>query len=182
MFVCLAFAALAAGCGGDSSEGETPTAFVPPPPPDPEVEEALEDLDPFPMDSLARDSVLAGTPNTILEDEPGPSAPPPTFAPFLRDFKQALQTGDAGRFAAPTLSASDLALVAEDAAFRQRVLEAGPERYRRDGMRREVYVVVGYDMDGNVVPEDEAETESSLGLVFDVVGGAYRLVRVEAAG
>ena len=181
-FALVALAVLVAGCGGDPSDGEATTAFVPPPPPDPEVADVLDDLEPFPADSLGRDSVLAETPNTILGDEPVPSTPPPTFAPFLRDFKEALQTGDARRFAAPTLSASDLALVAEDPAFSQRVLEAGPERYRRDGTRREVYVVVGYDLDGNIVPEDEAETESSLGLVFDVVDGAYKLVRVEPAG
>ena len=179
-FALVGLAVLVAGCGPDESESETTTAFVPPPPPAPEVVEVPDDLEPFPeADSLAPDSALAET--TALPEE-GPSMPPPTFEPFLRDFKEALQTGDAERFAAPALSASDLALVLDDDAFRQRVLEAGPDRYRRDGMRREVYVVVGYDMDGNVVPEDEAETESGLGLVFDVVEGAYKLVRVEPAG
>ena len=108
------------------------------------------------------------------------SAPVPTFAPFLREFKVALQNGDAAGLAAG-VPAGDLAALG-DPDFQREVLAAGADRYSRDGTRRETYVVVGFDGDGNVVPEDEAVTESGLGLVFDVVDGAYRLVRVSRAG
>ncbi|HIG74115.1 MAG TPA: hypothetical protein EYQ24_05960 [Bacteroidetes bacterium] len=173
----LGLVALAA-CGGEETPQTTDDeAFVPPAPP------TLEPLDVDSLgldeDDLAMDS-LALADSASAEAEPLPAAP--DFAPFLSEFKRALQTGAAERYAAPGLDDADLAFLVDDPAFRQRFLAAPPDRYRREGTRREVYVVVGYDLEGNVVPEDEAETESGLGLVFDVVDGAYRLVRVSAAG
>ena len=177
----LALALVAAGCGGEKTQ-ETPAPALPPAPPAiPEVGDLddggfLDEDDPG-ADSLAEaDTVASGAP------EPAPAAP--SFAPFLSEFKVALQNGTARRHAAlgDDLSPEALAFVADDPAFRQKILAAGADRYRRYGTRRETYVVVGYDREGNVVPEDEAETESGAGLVFDIVDGEYRLVRIDLAG
>ncbi len=66
--------------------------------------------------------------------------------------------------------------------FRDGVLALTARDFRRDGTRRQSAVVVGYDAEGQIVPQDEALTESAAVLTFDVVGGAYRLVGVELAG
>ncbi len=172
----LALALLASGCGGERA-GEAPAPARPPSPP---AIPTVGDLDDSFEDDLPADTLAEPLADT-LEAAPLPD-PGPSFAPFLTEFKVALQNGSARGLAAPGLSAEDLAAVMDDPAVQQRVLAAGVDRYRREGTRREVYVVVGYDTDGNVVPEDEAETESGVGLVFDVVEGSYRLVRVERAG
>ena len=165
-----------AACGGETEPTPSAAAYVPPAPPAPEAFAPADSLGfVAEADSLALDSLAVNDSAAVTEAPP----PAPSFAPFLARFKQALQTGDAAPFAAEGV---DLGPLADDPAFRQRVLAAPPDRYRREGTRREVWVVVGYDMEGNVVPEDEAETESGLGLVFDVVDGAYRLVSLNAAG
>ncbi|MEM1056599.1 MAG: hypothetical protein AAGI52_13835 [Bacteroidota bacterium] len=171
---------LAAGCGGEEATESETSVFIPPPPPSEDAFAPPDTLGFFPeADSLVVEDSQAVA-DSILVPEAPPAAP--SFAPFLQEFKQALQTDTADQFAGPDLPTGDLALVTEDPAFLQRVLATPPDRFRREGTQREVWVVVGYDMDGNVVPEDEAETESGLGLVFDVVDGAYRLVRVDSAG
>ncbi|MEL6614433.1 MAG: hypothetical protein AAFQ43_01770 [Bacteroidota bacterium] len=174
---------VATGCGGDSAQTEAGPALPPAPPDLPDVSDLddadfASDLDSLDLvvDSLVADTLASGEP----EADPAPAAP--SFEPFLREFKVALQTGRVADLAAKGLPAADLAAVADDADFRPRILSAGADRYRRYGTRREAYLVVGYDADGAVVPEDEAVTESALGLVFDVVDGEYRLVRVERAG
>ncbi|WP_143536898.1 hypothetical protein [Rubricoccus marinus] len=172
----LAVALLASGCGGENAQQPAAPALPPAPPSIPDV----GDLDDF--DDAFEDADSLGTPEADSLEATALPDPGPSFAPFLTEFKVALQKGTARRLAAPGLSAQDFAAVAEDDAVRQHVLAAGVERYRREGTRREVYVVVGYDAEGNVVPEDEAITESAVGLTFDVVDGAYRLVRIERAG
>lgn len=172
---------LAAGCGGESAQTEAGPALPPAPPDLPDVGDLDDAAFASDLDSLdlAPDSTAA---DTLASSEADPAPAAPSFEPFLREFKVALQNGRARDLAASGLSAEDLAAVADDAAFRQRVLAAGPDRYRRYGTRRETYLVVGYDADGAIVPEDEAVTESAVGLIFDVVEGEYRLVRIERAG
>ena len=87
------------------------------------------------------------------------------------------------------LEASDAGTVSEqlsplldDPAFRDGVLALTPRDFRRAATSRTATVIVGYDADGTVVPQEEAETESSLTLRFDVLEGEYRLVGLEVAG
>ncbi|MEM6326083.1 MAG: hypothetical protein AAF791_03100 [Bacteroidota bacterium] len=163
-----------AACGGTEEPiPEEEGVFVPVPSPE-DLEVPADSFDTFPeADSLALDSLIVEDSVQVTE------APAPSFAPFLAQFKQALQTGDVEAFAAEGV---DVWVLANDPAFQQQVLAAPPDQYSREGTRRETWVVVGFDVEGNVVPEDEADTESGLGLVFDVVDGAYRLVRVDMAG
>ena len=169
-------------CGGESAQ-DTSTVALPPEPPSFPEPDAFDDDDFEDLAATPDTSVTADTLATSPEAS-GDATPAPTFEPFLREFKVALQEGGARRYAAigSSLTADDLAALTADPAFQQKVLAAGPDRYRRYGNRRETYVVVGFDADGNIVPEDEAVTESGLGLVFDIVDGAYRLVRIERAG
>lgn len=177
--VVLVTAALAAGCGSDGSP-EAPGPALPPAPPT--IPEAVDETFEDDLGELAPDSLAAGALADSLDalDEAQEAAPVPTFAPFLTEFKTALQTGRAAALASG-VPAAELAALA-DADVQREVLAAGPDRYRRDGTRREAFVVVGYDGEGNVVAEDEAVTESAVGLVFDVVDGEYRLVRIDRAG
>lgn len=130
-------------------------------------------------DSLRRDSLVRG------------AAARPDFRTFWPAFVEAVRQGPAAVAARTAFSASLTreefdAMVYEHAfgadPFRAGVLALTARDFERDGTAREARVVVGYGADGEIVPQDEAETESSVGLRFEVVDGAYRLVRVAFAG
>ena len=202
--VTLAAAALlvgAAGCGGDSPRGVQVTeaaddARLPDRPRqslafDTVYADSGRYVDPR-LDSLRRDSVRA---DSLLAATAGAASPPEpaaqaaSFQAFWPRFKDAVRAG-----AQPTaaLARFSVDLRREDfgatfesafgAPFRGPVLALTARDFRRDGTAREVTVTVGYDAEGQVVPEDEAETESSVVLRFDVVEGAYRLISVALAG
>ena len=144
------------------------------------------------LDSLRRDSLRADSLRTEAGAGPPPAAPAPQgpeFQAFWPRFKDAVR-GGAGPTAALARFSADLRREdfgdayesAFGAPFRDRVLALAPRDFRRDGTAREVTVTVGYDADGRVVPQDEAETESAVTLRFDVVDEAYRLVSVALAG
>lgn len=111
----------------------------------------------------------------------------PDFRTFWPRFRAALEDGPAA--AAPFVALEDagepveatLARVLEG-AFLDGALALTARDFRRDATSRTARVVVGYDADGNVVPQEEALTESSVTLRFDVLEGAYRLVGLEVAG
>ena len=195
MRAALLLAALAASaCGGDSARSvevtEAPadafTGRPPTAPPDTSV------LDLVRLDSLRRDSLRADSlrADSVRQSEPvSPAAP--DFRAFWPRFQAAVREGRpaVARLAAFSdgleRSAFDGHLfeaVFGSEPFRSRVLALGPRAFERDGTRRAVTVLVGYDTDGEVVPEDEAETESAVTLAFDVVDGAYRLVALRLAG
>ena len=85
---------------------------------------------------------------------------------------------DAATGSAPGAHAAWEAL--DDGPFREGLLALSPRDLQRDGTARVARVVVGYDAAGAVVPQDEADTDRTLALRFDVVDGAYRVVGVEA--
>jgi len=66
--------------------------------------------------------------------------------------------------------------------YRSRVLALTPRDFALEGASREATILIGYDADGQIVPQDEADTESSVSIRFEVVGGAYRLGEINPAG
>ncbi len=204
--VALAVASLAvaaAGCGGDQPRGvqvteATDDARLPARPRqslafDTVYADSGRYADPR-LDSLRRDSLRADS-LSARGDEAGsespaaePASPAASFQAFWPRFRDAVRAG-AEPTAALVRFSGDLRREdfgatfgsAFGAPFRGPVLALAPRDFRRNGAAREVTVTVGYDARGEVVPEDEAETESSVTLRFDVVDGAYRLVSVALA-
>ncbi len=70
--------------------------------------------------------------------------------------------------------------------FRALIAALDAQSLAFDGPARVATLTVGFDSDGNVVPEDEADTDSSVLLRFEIAeapgGRAWRLVRVDFAG
>ena len=183
----LVLAATLAACGGDR-EGVAvteadPVGTLAPAAPPPRFDTPLDTTyadsalfaDPA-LDSLAADSAEADTLRV--------AASGPDFRTFWPRFRAALADAPEtlGTFAALREGSTPVDVLVADPLFRERVLSLTARDFRRQGTSRDVWVRVGFDRDGNVVPEDEAETESGLGLRFEVVDGAYRLVRLDAAG
>ena len=195
----LLLAALAAGaCGGDRPQGVEITEA----PPESEVRPGRR---PAPLDTVYADSGLFADPrlrpdslradslrrDSLRQDSLRRAAVArPDFRAFWPRFRRAVQAGPdsvAARTAfSDALPRDDFrglyAVAFADSLFRPRVLGLTARDFRREGLRREVTVTVGFDADGRSVPEDEAVTESAVVLTFDVVDGAYRLVRVQQAG
>ena len=132
-------------------------------------------------DSLRADSLAA------------PAAP--DFRAFWAQFRAAVRTGRRAAVAPLALVGPggiapaawpDLADAFLDDAFRTPLLALDATALRREGDARVATVIVGYDGEGNVVPQDEADTDSAVILRFETVAGeagaAWRLVRVDLAG
>ena len=204
LVLALAAAALPlAGCGGDPPRGvqvteATDDARLPARPrqslaSDTVYADSGRFVDPR-LDSLRRDSLRADSLLVLgdgARDAPPAEAAPqaPGFQTFWPRFRDAVRAGAEPTAAMARFSGAlrreDFATTFESAfgaPFRGPVLALTPRDFRRDGTAREVTVTVGYDARGEVVPEDEAETESSVTLRFDVVDGAYRLVSVALVG
>ncbi|GAB5535481.1 MAG: hypothetical protein Rubg2KO_17300 [Rubricoccaceae bacterium] len=127
--------------------------------------------------ALVVDSVEVASIDTV--------AAPPDFAPFWTTFQAAVRSGNVDavtRYA--KLGEAGLGLADVDHAyitaftepFKTAVLSLSPRDFERDETAREVRVVVGFDAEGRVVPEDEADTDESIRIQFDVVDGRYRWV------
>ena len=195
----LLLAALAAGaCGGDRPQGVEITEA----PPESEVRPGRR---PAPLDTVYADSGLFADPrlrpdslradslrrDSLRQDSIARVPARPDFRAFWPRFRRSVQAGR-DSVAARTAFSDALPRAAfdsllYDAAFadslvRPRVLALTARDFRRAGTRREVTVTVGFDAEGRPVREDEAVTESAVVLTFDVVDGAYRLVRVRPAG
>lgn len=131
-------------------------------------------------DSLRRDSIRLAT----LAQE----VAAPDFRAFWPRFQSALEGDFAVGLSMIGLEASSKGAVDDqltplfDASFRPAILALTARDFRREGTARSARVIVGFDDEGNVVPQDEALTESSVELRFDVLEGEYRLVGLEAAG
>lgn len=180
--LALTLLALAAGACGSEPGGVTVTeaddgAFAPPAPrPGLAFDTVYADsglfVGPAP-DSLAR-------PDSLAPVAPGPAAP--DFRAFWPEFQRAVRDGASAvsRLASEDAGAAldSLYRPAFDGLFRTGVLDLTARDFRRQGAAREGTVVVGFDARGRAVPEDEAVRESTLVLRFDVVDGAYRLVRL----
>ena len=196
----LLLALVVSACGGDRPQGVEVTEAPP------ESELRTRPSGPVPLDTVYADSGLFADPS-LRPDSLGADslrrdslrqdslrraqAARPDFRTFWPDFRRAVQSGPDAVAALTAFSASlsrddfDAALypgVFEEGPFRDGVLDLTARDFRRDGPRRIVTVTVGYGADGDVVPEDEAVTESAAVLTFDVVGGAYRLVRIDLTG
>ena len=191
-----------AGCGGDRPQGVTVTeaedpAGGPAARPSLAFDTVYTDSGAFTdpslqpdslrADSLRRDSLRA---DALRRDSLRRAARGPDFRTFWAAFQDAVRQDEPAVRALASYSDRldqeafeglyEAAFVGEP--FRSRVLALTPRDFARDGAAREVTVIVGYDAGGNVVPQDEAETEASLTLRFEVVEGTYRLVRVAPAG
>ena len=196
----LLLAALAASaCGGDRPQGVQITEAPP------ESETGARPRRPAPLDTVYADSGLFVDPrlrpdslradslrrDSLRQDSLARAAARPDFRTFWPRFRRAVEVSR-DSVAARTAFSDALPRAAfdsllYDAAFadslvRPRILALTARDFRRDGLRRDVTVTVGFDADGRSVPEDEAVTESAVVLTFDVVGGAYRLVRIQRAG
>jgi hypothetical protein len=175
---------LGAGCGNQTSGvpvGEADASFS-------------TDAPAAGLDSLGADTSRA----TLDDEETTPdgttvdAAGEADFPAFWTAFQGALQGG--GRQAIASLTQMGAGGIAEgdfddgllpsvtDADVRAAFLRLTPRDFERDGARRTGTVMLGYDGEGTLVPIDEAETESSVSLTFDVVNGDYRLVSFQVAG
>ena len=137
------------------------------------------------VDSLRADSLAAAP----------AAAPAPDFRTFWTSFRAAARTGRraavaplarVGAGGIATGDWPDAAAAFLDEPFRTPLLALDAAALRRDGEARVARVVVGYDAEGNVVPQDEADTDAAVLLRFEIVTGddgpAWRLVRVDLAG
>lgn len=185
--LAVALLAVAVGACGSEPEGVTVTEAEPDgsyAPPTPRRGLAFDTVyaddglfDDPEIDSLAADSLRA---DSLADASSRPAAP--DFRQFWPEFQRAIREGEP---AVTRLSDADagaaldsLYVPAFEGLFREGVLDLTARSFRRQGSAREVSVVVGFDARGRVVPEDEAVREASLVLRFDVVDGAYRLVRL----
>jgi hypothetical protein len=129
-------------------------------------------------DSLASDSLVR------TAEAPADSAP--DFDAFWAAFRAAVRSGRGGSIEAlasgPAVVRSESAGDAFAEPFRSGLLALTARDLARDGAARVAVATVGYDAGGDVVPEEEAETDSSAILRFEIVGNAWRLVRIDLAG
>ncbi|WP_412060244.1 hypothetical protein [Rubrivirga sp. IMCC45206] len=182
----LALALALAACGGDEPKGiavtEAPDvgtrADLRPPALDTTYADSGLFVDPrlrpdsLRADSLRRDSLRA---DSLAQ------AARPDFRAFFPRFRAAVQAGTAAALATDGVD-RELLAAALAPPFRAGVLALTARDFAREGTARTVSVIVGFDVEGTVVPVDEADTESAAFLRFDVVDGAYRLVAVDLAG
>ncbi len=135
-----------------------------------------------PPDSILADSLVADTVSIAPVDT---VIAPPDFGPFWTAFQASIRSGNVNavtRFA--TLGEDGVGLANVDQAyikaftgpFKNAVLSLSPRDFERDETAREIRVVVGFNAEGRVVPEDEADTDEGIRLRFDVVNGRYRWV------
>lgn len=136
-------------------------------------------------DSLRRDSLAR---DSALQAAAAPAAPDfrtafPAFLAAVREGRSAVRARTAFSDALPE---ADFPMLYDAAfgegPFRDGILALTARDFRRERTARVAMVVVGYDTEGRVVPQDEAETESAVILTFDVVEGAYRLTKIDLAG
>lgn len=148
-------------------------------------------------DSLRADSIAAGgamPADSVAASGPA-AAPAPDFRAFWTAFRAAVRTGrraavtpfalvGPGGIAPAAWPDAATAVLGDD--VRAPLLALDATALRRDGDARVATVIVGYDGEGNVVPQDEADTDSAVVLRFETVAGAdgpaWRLVRVDVAG
>ena len=169
-----------AGCGDDKPSVTITEA-------DPVAERTPSTVDTSALaasDSTLTDSlVIADSADVALVDSV--AAPPPDFNAFWTQFQAAVRSGRVGAVTQyAKLGGDGIGLVDIDKAyisaftepFKSAVLSLSPRDFERDSLAREIRVVVGYDADGRVVPEDEADTDSAILLRFDVINGRYRWV------
>ena len=126
-------------------------------------------------DSLRADSLAAA--DTLA------AARAPEAAPLWAAVQAAVRARRRAAWDDLTAGTAGAALAWEvlaDGPFRDGLLALDARDLRRDGTARVARVVVGYDADGRVVPQDEADRDRALTLRLDVVDGAYRVTRVEA--
>ncbi|MEO0558824.1 MAG: hypothetical protein AAF170_11645 [Bacteroidota bacterium] len=175
----IAVALLSVGCGED-----TPTVTITEADPVAERRPQLADTSELAM----ADTTLADSALVVDSVEVAPVdtvAAPPDFAPFWTTFQGAIRSGNVNavtRFA--KLGEAGIGLADVDQAyiaaftepFKTAVLTLTPRDFERDGTIREIRVVVGFDAEGRVVPEDEADRDEAIRLQFDVVDGRYRWV------
>ena len=175
-----------AACGGNDSKGVAVTEA-------PDVA-ARADLRPSGLDTTYADSGLFADPRLhpdslradslrrdSLRADSLAQAARPDFRAFFPRFRAAAEAGTAAGLATDGVD-RDLLAAALAPPFRAGVLALTARDFAREGTARTAVVVVGYDTEGRVVPQDEADTESAVVLRFDVVDGAYRLVAVDLAG
>ena len=172
---------LVAGCG-EREPGVVVTEA------DPVAERA-----PVPVDTAARvdpdttqlDTVLVDPGETVTPDT---AAAAPSFDVFWPQFQASVRSGNVSAVTGYAwtgeggLGAVDLDgayITAFTEPFKTAVLALTPRDFRREGTARSVRVVVGFDGEGRVVPEDEADTDRSIRLRFDAVGDRYRWVGFE---
>ncbi len=147
------------------------------------------------------DSLLApDAPDAPLADSVAP--PPvaahdsaPDFGSFWAAFRAAARSGRRADVAALAVvgpggvARADWPTVAEAITtepFRAQIAALDSRSLAYDGPARTATLTVGFDSEGNVVPQDEADTDSSMILRFEIVeapgGRAWRLVRADVAG
>lgn len=140
-------------------------------------------------DSLAQvDSSAAASPAAVEQLAPD-------FTLFWAAFRAAARSGRRTDVAAlavvgPGGIARDAWPQAAEAVttepFRARLLALDAPNLAYDGGARTATLVVGYNSEGAVVPQDEADADASLTLRFETVdapgGRGWRLVRAERAG
>lgn len=166
------------GCGED-----TPSVTITEADPVAERGSVTSDTSALAMsDSTLADSVLVDSVEVAVADT---VAAPPNFDPFWTTFQAAIRSGVVSAVTYQALLGEEgIGLAEIDHAyitaftepFKSVVLSLSPRDFERDGTAREIRVVVGYDENGRVVPEDEATTDAGIVLRFDVVNGRYRWV------
>ena len=146
-------------------------------------------------DSLRADSLAAADSLRADSLAAAPPAAAPDFRAFWTSFQAAVRTGRRAAVAPLALVGPggiapaawpDLAAAFLGDDVRPLLIALDATALRREGDARTATVTVGYDGAGNVVPQDEADTDSSVILRFEIVeaedGAAWRLVRVDVAG
>ncbi|HEX8384947.1 MAG TPA: hypothetical protein VF576_02130 [Rubricoccaceae bacterium] len=181
--VVVALAALAGGCKGRPSgvavTEAPPVGFPSAPGRYTDGDTTYADSAYAFSDTLAASDSLARPPEVAADSTPD-------FDVFWGDFRAALRLGRPANVealaAGPAVGRSEAARAAFAEPFRSGLLALTPRDLTRDGDARVARAVVGYDAEGNVVPQDEADTDSAVVLRFEVVGGGWRLVRVDLPG
>lgn len=136
------------------------------------------------VDTTLADTVAVDT-SAVAADS---VAAPPDFDAFWPAFQAAVRTGNVdvvarlARFEPGGAGLDESYTSAFTEPFRSGVLALRPRDFRHSGTARDARVVVGYDADGRVVPQDEADRDEAIRLRFDVVDGAYRWVDLETDG
>ncbi len=142
----------------------------------------------FLVDSLLADSVAEAAPDVARDSTPD-------FGRFWTAFRAAARSGrraDAATLAVVGpggIARADWPQAAEAITtepFRAQIAALDARSLDYDGPARTATLTVGFDAEGNIVPEDEADTDSSVILRFEIVeapgGRAWRLVRADIAG
>lgn len=175
-------AAVGSGCGSDAPGvpvGQAAEDSYNVPRPSPWRSNALDTVyadtlapDPSRADSRAADTAAVAEARQV-----------PDVGPVWQAVQEAARRRQRAAWDAATGQAPGASLAWEaldGGPFLDGLLALTPRDLRRDGSARMARIVVGYDADGRVVPQEEAERDRTLTLRLDVVDGAYRVVDVEA--